>query len=56
VVEQAATPAKATFPVQTLTEGKAAVFSMQIANNNGAAKTYSFTLGGLQDWASKLKS
>jgi len=48
-------PTETTFPVQTIANGKASVFGMQIVNNNGAPATYSFALGGLIDWASNTR-
>lgn len=45
-----------TFPVQTIPAGKSSVFSLQVTNNDADSKTYSFTIGGLQDWASNTRA
>lgn len=44
-----------TFSVQTIPAEKSSVFSLQITNHDANPKTYSFSVGGLNDWASNAR-
>jgi len=43
------------FSVYTIPAGKSSVFSLQVTNNDANPKTYSFSVGGTQDWASNVR-
>ena len=49
------TATQQTFSVQTVPIGKGSIFTLQVTNNGAEPATFSFALGGLQDWASNAR-